>query len=152
MKLRHSHFLHISLLALLCALAFPGAARAATSCAINATGAVAFGAYDWTNASPADSVGTITYTCDGPALVFLSQGSSGSYTNRTMISGADALNYNLYTDAARSAVWGDFFTGGTAQIIPAGNRQQIQVYGRVPAGQNVPPGSYGDSITITFLF
>jgi spore coat protein U-like protein len=152
MKRGHSHLPHVALAALLSVLALPGAARAATSCTINATGAVAFGAYDWTSASPTDSLGTITYTCDGTALVFLSQGSSGNYTQRTMLSGANSLGYNLYTDAARSAVWGDFFNGGTVEFAPAGTRLQLQVYGRIPASQNVPPGSYSDSITVTFLF
>jgi spore coat protein U-like protein len=151
MKRSRSHIFAIAVAALL-ALALPGAARAAT-CTINAGGAVSFGVYDWTTATPTDSVGTITYTCTGGnAVIFLSQGSSGTYTQRTMLAGGNSLGYNLYTDAARTQVWGDFFNGGTVVFAPAGNNVQLPVYGRIPAGQNVPPGSYSDSITVTFFF
>lgn len=150
MKRRHSHLAGFFVAALFLCLAAPGRAEAA--CSINAGGAVSFGNYDWTVAAPTDSVGSITYMCSSPALVFLSQGSSGTYTQRTMISGTNSLGYNLYTDATRTQVWGDFFNGGTVQVAPAGIPAQLAVYGRIPAGQNVPPGSYADSITVTFFF
>jgi spore coat protein U-like protein len=44
--------------------------------------------------------------------VKLSTGGSGSYT-RQMTSGAAHLNYKIYTDSARSSIWGDG-TGGTS--------------------------------------
>jgi spore coat protein U-like protein len=69
-----------------------------------------------------------------------------------MVSGPDSLGYNLYTDAARTQVWGDFFNGGTIQVAPAGTPARLDVYGRIPAGQNVATGSYTDSITVTFFF
>src|SRR5438874_6956298 len=150
MTCRRSHILTAALAALFCSLVSPNAAEAA--CTISAGGAVSFGNYDWTLATPTDTVGSMTYTCTTAALVFLSQGSSGTYTQRTMLSGANSLGYNLYTDAARTQVWGDFFTGGTIQVAPAGTPATLDVYGRIPAGQNVPPGSYTDSITVTFFF
>ena len=30
--------------------------------------------------------------------------------------------------------------------------QTTTVYGRIPAGQNVPPGSYSDTILVTVIF
>jgi spore coat protein U-like protein len=152
MRGSHSHFSRAAVGAVLLGLSLAGAARAATSCSIDATGAVAFGPYDWTAVAPTDSTGTITYTCDGPALVVLSQGSSGTYTARTMISGANQLTYNLYTDAARSQIWGDFSGGTTLRLVAAGTRVPITVYGRLPAGQNVPSGSYSDTLMVTFFF
>src|SRR5689334_22391696 len=104
---RCTHLATVVFAALFLALAAPRAAEAA--CTISAGAAVSFGNYDWTVATPTDTVGTMTYTCTTTALVFLSTGSSGSYTTRTMLSGANVLNYNLYTDAARTQVWGDFF-------------------------------------------
>jgi spore coat protein U-like protein len=113
---------------------------------------VSFGNYDWTVAAPTDTAGSMTYTCTSTALVFLSTGSSGNYTQRTMLSGTNSLGYNLYTDAARTQVWGDLFNGGTIQVAPAGVPATLSVYGRIPAGQNVATGSYTDSITVTFFF
>src|SRR5580658_941909 len=37
---------------------------------------------------------------------------SGTYTTRTMLSGANKLDYNLYTNAAETTVWGNG-TGST---------------------------------------
>jgi spore coat protein U domain-containing protein, fimbrial subunit CupE1/2/3/6 len=150
MKRRHPHFFAVALAALVSSLALSGTAQAA--CTISAGGAVSFGNYDWTFATPTDTVGSMTYTCTSAALVFLSTGSSGNYTTRTMLSGVDVLNYNLYVDAARTQVWGDLFNGGTISVAPAGVPARLDVYGRIPAGQNVPTGSYTDSITVTFFF
>jgi spore coat protein U-like protein len=76
-----------------------------------------------------------------------------------MTNGASLLNYNLYTDATRTAVWGDG-TGGTAVVSikyslpPAGTTQTDThtVYGRAFAGQVVSVGSYLDTITVTLVF
>src|SRR5207248_337340 len=139
-------FPRVAFAILICALAVSSAARAATTCTIDATTAVDFNTYDYTSATPNDSTGTITCTCRGAgglfgggAAVTLSQGSSGTYSQRTMLSGANVLAYNLYVDAARTQVWGDF-TGGTSGqfAAPRTPNQQLSIYGRIPTGQNVP--------------
>jgi spore coat protein U-like protein len=146
-----SHFPRLIPRAVLLALTLSGAARAANTCNILSTGAVAFGAYLWTNPTPTDSVGTITYNCNSTAAVFLSAGSSGSAAQRTLISGVDTLDYNLYTDAGRAQIWGDLFTGGGIQVVQSG-KSSLSVYGRIPQGQNVAAGTYTDTVTVTFLF
>jgi spore coat protein U-like protein len=158
MQHRHSHLMRTAFAVVFFALALSGAAKA-SSCSIDAVGAVAFGVYDPLNASATDSAGTITYTCNGPggllngsAVVTLSQGSSGNYAQRTMQSGANVLGYNVYVDAARTRVWGDS-TGGTFPgFAPVGRAQSLPVYGRMPPGQNVASGSYSDTLTVTFFF
>jgi spore coat protein U-like protein len=132
------------------ALCVPAGARAA--CTVDATGAVAFGFYDPTLATPTDSTGTITYTCTTAALVTLSTGGSGTFNPRRMSAGANLLNYNLYADAARTQVWGDFSAGTTIRIANAGTGVLLSVYGRVPVAQNVNAGSYVDTVTVTFFF
>ena len=158
MERRHSHLTRVIFGAFLLALALPGAAKA-SSCSINAVGAVAFGVYDYLNPNPTDSAGTITYTCAGPggllggsAVVTLSQGSSGTYAQRTMVSGANVLGYNVFTDAARTQVWGDFTAGTSVGFAPVGKNLSLPVYGRMPPGQNVAAGSYSDTLTVTFFF
>ncbi len=67
---------------------------------------------------------------------------------------SDALNYNLYLDAARTSIWGDG-TGGTALFtvaIPSGKAVNVTIFGRIPAGQDVAAGSYSDSIVVTIQF
>jgi spore coat protein U-like protein len=91
--------------------------------------------------------------------ILLDTGLVGTYAPRAMTNGASLLNYNLYTDATRTAVWGDG-TGGTAVVSikyslpPAGTTQTDThtVYGRAFAGQVVSVGSYLDTITVTLVF
>jgi spore coat protein U-like protein len=143
-----------AVLAVLAVLAAP-AASAAVSCSVTATG-VAFGVYTPMQATALTSNGTIAISCTGVlydvATVSLSTGLSGNYTNRTLLSGAAALDYNLYTSANGGQVWGNGNgTTSTVQAVvwffaPATN---LTVYGAVNAGQDPVPGAYVDTITVS---
>lgn len=146
----------------------PGVASAA-DCTI-ATAPVPFGNYDpvGTNRfTPRDATGRVTATCTRtlPGIervnyaLALSTGTSGSYLVRQMANGAERLNYNLYTTAARSTVWGDG-SAGTVQVTgsftlratsPTGSRNHT-VFGRVPQAQDPAAGPYIDTITVTMIF
>ena len=145
-------------------LAPAGAARAET-CTVSAT-MVAFGSYDPLAGAPLNTAGTVSVTCiSGPPPprvdydILLSTGQASSYGPRAMTNGVSQLNYNLYTDSARTQRWGD--GGGGTSIIsvrfnvsPPGSSQtdNYPVYGRIFAGQNVTTGTYLDSITVTVNF
>jgi spore coat protein U-like protein len=69
-----------------------------------------------------------------------------------MRSGANVLTYNLYTSAARTVIWGDG-TGGSSTISARSNSTTIlDLFGQIPAGQDVGVGTYTDSITTTVIF
>jgi spore coat protein U-like protein len=137
-------------------------------CSLSTTG-VAFSIYDPSAVAPNDSTGNVTVTCtylSGGAqqvayVASLSTGGSGSYVSRRLQSGANLLNYNLYSDATRTTVWGNGL-GGTAVIsgsftvgpgVGNGLRQDSQtVYGRIPARQDVLDGTYTDTIVVTLQF
>jgi spore coat protein U-like protein len=129
---------------------------AAPNCIISTT-AVSFGVYDVFSGTATDSTGTITFRCTGNASVTinLNKGTSTTFTPRVLTSGSSTLNYNLYTDAARSTIWGDT-TGGTSRYSnanPANNTNiVVTVYGRITSGQDVSAGSYSDTITATINF
>ena len=136
-----------------------GAERAqAAACTFNSVSPVSFGAYSVFSGTPTDAVGSFTYQCSLLVLldtitINLSAGSSGTYTARTLQNGANTLGYNLYMDAARTVVWGDKSSGtsnysATLNLLPT----TLQVYGRIPAGQNAMVGSYADTIVVTLLF
>jgi spore coat protein U-like protein len=144
-----------------------GSALAAIDCSLSTTG-VAFGHYDVTLPTPDDTTGTLRVTCTRLAgvdpsnvsyVLALSAGSSGSYATRQMPSGTNRLTYNLFANAARTQVWGN---GASATITVAGslsyNGSQPSsstshtIYGRVPALQSVPSGSYSDTIVVTVTF
>ncbi len=130
---------------------------AGAACTVTATNH-AFPDYNPLSGSVADTSSDITVECSGlldlAITVSLSTGSSGSYAPRKMFKGTDTLSYNLYTNAARTTVWGDG-TPGTSVVsyilIPVVlNHRTDPVYGRVPASQTMTvPGYYSDIITVT---
>ena len=138
---------------LLCLL--PGVAQAAASCTAAAT-PIAFATIN-PFGSPVTSNGTITVACLGGQngatyTIALSKG-SGTFATRTMKSGANALNYNLYTTSAYSTIWGDG-TGGTSTVTGTNTRttSMFTVYGQLPTPQGVSPAVYTDTITVTVTY
>lgn len=122
-----------------------------------------FGNYDPLETSAVDSVGNLMYFCSQPVpfvTITIDRSGTGTVLNRRMnnnFSGqdTDALLYNIYLDAARTAIWGDGTQG--SQIWSAPNpavrtRINVPIYGRIPAGQNVGVGGYGDTLTITINY
>ena len=135
-----------------------GAARGdSASCTISAVD-VSFGTYNVFSASPLDSTGSVTYTCTDirPSVritINLSRGGAPTFNPRRMLKSGEALNYNLYMDAARTTIWGDA-TSGTSQYGPvkANPTDTLTIYGRIPAGQDVTAGSYTDTVVATINF
>jgi spore coat protein U-like protein len=131
-----------------------GGARAAPTCKGLSTSPVAFGSYNPVSATPTDSVGTISYFCPGALspVISISAGGAGSFSPRGMV-GADVLGYNLYTDAARTVVWGDGTSGTvTAPGVVSTNPATANIYGRIFPLQNVSAGSYSDTLIVTINF
>lgn len=141
-------------------------ALAAVSCTVSAT-TTNFGVYDPLSAAATVTTGTVTATCTlvsgGTTTVNLvssySAGSSGVFSTRTMLSGAQALNYNLYFDTAYTQIRGDGTggsqTGSATLTLTTSNRTQSAtgtIYARAPAGQDVAAGSYSDTITVTVTY
>ena len=143
------------LVGLLC-LILGSAAHAA--CRVTTTG-LGFGAYDVFAAPPRDTTGTVTVVCDRnpPTDVTISIGASptsGGFQPRRMrhASQADRMNYNLFTTASMTTVWGDGSAGTSTVFFRRVNRNRPQtatIYGRIPPGQNVSVGAYSDSVTVT---
>lgn len=138
-------------------------ATVANSCTITATLPVTFGAYDSVVAnvaSPLDAAGAIATTCTSGAsvVITLGQGSNPSDSSSDAVplremaaSGGSTLRYFLYSDSGRQTVWGN--TAGTGKAdTGTGASHELQVYGRVTAGQNVPSGSYSDTVIATVTF
>jgi spore coat protein U-like protein len=132
------------------------------SCSVSAT-ALSFGPYDPSSATARDSTGTVTVTCTALVGVsaswdiLLGTGSSGSFTPRRLLSGGNSMQYNLYIDAGRTQVWGDA-TGVTAKVsdsrfvIVGTSQYSYTTYGRLPALQDLAPGTYTDTITVTLNY
>lgn len=149
--------------------AFAGSASA--GCGITTSTGLAFAPYNVFSAVDNDAQGSITVICNVGAappnppvdvrITFSTSPTSGSINPRQMrdpVSG-DRLNYNLFTDAARTIVWSD--NPANPNTVLLNNRRRTspasttQVYGRIFAGQDVSAGSYSDgaaglTVTITW--
>ncbi|MDR9450944.1 MAG: spore coat U domain-containing protein [Acidimicrobiia bacterium] len=137
---------------------FQVTATVSDTCDITATD-LAFGAYD-PNAGDLDGTSTITATCtDGTSYdIGLDAGqnaASATTTTRAMDDGAatpNYLDYELYSDSGRTAVWGDTVGTDTVNQTSAGGAEDHTVYGQIPGGQFVPAGSYSDTINVTITY
>lgn len=139
-------------------LLLPLPAQATLICLIS-TVPVLFGTYDVFALSPLDSTGSVTYSCTlvlgGTITIDLSRGNAASFQPRQMRQGSASLNYNLYRDAGATQIWGDG-TGGTVRYGPVtppeSSPTTVPIFGRILPGQDVPIGSYSDTITATINF
>jgi spore coat protein U-like protein len=133
-------------------------ATVTNNCAIS-TAALAFGSYDPVVAHAStdlDGTGTVIVACTkgATATIGLGLGSNASGSVRRMKdSGSNYITYELYRDASRSTVWG---TSGGALLSPGAApskaARNFTVYGRVASNQDVPAGSYNDTVVATVNF
>lgn len=106
---------------------------------------------------------TISVKCtkNTPFTVALNAGATtgDAYAQRVMGgSGANTLQYNLFTTAALAQVFGDG-SGGTGTVAGTGSgvatANAVQVFGQVPdsaTNQAAVPGAYTDTITVTVTY
>ena len=128
------------------------------NCSI-ATTPVGFGVYDPVVAhatAPLDGTGAVIVTCTKGAGTRIDLGlganATGS-TRRMSAGGANFLAYELYQDTGRTTVWGaGSGAGQTIAGAPSKAARTFTVFGRVPAGQDVPAGSYADTVVATINF
>lgn len=137
------------------------------SCVVDYTAnTMAFGTYNPLSGGNHDAVGDVNVRCYTTLGLLVSVDialNKGLYSTvfspRKMASGANRLNYDLYTNSGRTTIWGDG-SGGTGTVtdnitlvLLSYVYRTYTVYGRIPGGQNtVPPGSYTDTVTITLTY
>jgi spore coat protein U-like protein len=123
------------------------------ACAMSTTG-LNFGNYDVFSTLNDDITGTVSVNCPSGTAYSISLSSGfGTFAARTMTSGTNLLNYNLYLDATRLTIWGDG-SAGTGIVSGTGTGAAVgsPVYGRIPWGQNAFVGSYSDVVIVTVTF
>lgn len=130
-------------------------ASIAPHCLITAAD-LAFGNYDPVGANattPLDAQTTIELRCTAGVgfklMVGMGQNEAGG--GRRMAAGTNFLSYGLFDDAARTTAWRSFTYrtfGATSSITP----RLVQLYGRIPAGQDVAVGAYADQVVLTVSY
>lgn len=104
--------------------------------------------------------GGISVTCNSGTTWKVSAdkgggGTTATITDRKMVNGTNLLTYKLFTDSARTIIWGDNTAGNGVTIDGTGNgsAQASTIYGQIPTGQTtVPAGSYSDTVNVTVTF
>jgi spore coat protein U-like protein len=135
-------------------------ANVASACSITG-GTVAFGSYQTSSALPKTASGTISVTCTlgTIATVTLGQGSNPAPLSsdllplRRMTDGAGHyLSYSLYQDVTRLLVLGGVTGVGLPYIALSGSATNLTVYGSMAPLQDVPAGTYTDTVVATITF
>jgi spore coat protein U-like protein len=124
-----------------------------SACSLSATD-LAFGIYSGTQI---DSTSVISITCTNTTTynVGLNAGTAtgATVTTRRMTGpGTAQLNYKLFSNSARTINWGNTVATDTLAGAGSGATQSLTVYGRLPAGQYVQPGTYADTIVATVTY
>ncbi|MGZ5493297.1 MAG: Csu type fimbrial protein [Thermoanaerobaculia bacterium] len=114
-------------------------------------GTVDFGTSYSVFGGPATTTTTGRIQCTGNRQfrVQASTGSGGVYSPYRIIAGP--IQYNVYTNAGMTTIWGDG-SAGTGRFTgtnPSGtNTFALTAYARMPAGQDIAPGTYTDTLTV----
>lgn len=131
-----------------------------SNCTISA-GPLAFGSYDLShiNGSNLDESATLTVQCTTGASTVITLGEglhadTGSLPAtplRRMSDGTNYLTYSLSQLSDRSTVWGND-AGSGLSYQGTGVADPVIIYGRIEGSQNVPAGSYSDTVVATVTF
>jgi spore coat protein U-like protein len=121
-------------------------------CIVSAT---ALGVGNYTGAvNSAQSTITVTCTNSTTYTVGLGTGlaTGATVTTRQMQNGSNLLGYGLFSNSTWTTNWGN--TSGSNWVSGTGNGagQALTVYGQIPAGQYLTPGSYADTIAVTVTY
>ena len=121
-------------------------------------GTLDFGTYRPEQNNDQEARTRIKYRCPEGLNMTLNLGPGGNPTRRargmTRDDDDDTLAYQLFEDRSLADTWGDGSSNGPGLNIPetpGGGSQSVNVFGRIPAGEEVPPGAYNDIVRITLV-
>ena len=115
---------------------------------------MAFGAYDplvqhaTTNL---DGTAQVRVVCTKNERASILMEENGSPV-RSLRSGEHLLAYGIFSDSARTQVWGTGANAVQVSFEQGSTPQELTVFGRIAGGQVVPAGSYVDAVTATVDF
>ncbi|MEJ0013008.1 MAG: spore coat protein U domain-containing protein [Bauldia sp.] len=132
---------------------FTVSANIAKNCLVE-TDNVSFGSFGVLS-SPVTANGRVGVTCTPSTTYTVSLGNGGTGTGptaRKMTKSAEAITYGLYQDGLFATAWGSTIGSNTAAGTGSGAKQNLTVYGRVPAQATPSAGTYNDSVVVTITY
>lgn len=139
-------------------MSFSIVAGAQPTCVLTVNKVMNFSIYNPFNNQDDKSTGRLKIRCTGRGSVSYalsaSAGTSGTFNARELplVGGNTILYYNLFTDSARTIIWGD--GSGSSQSITNSDSAPFtknhSVYGKIPKSQTqAVPGNYQETLTVT---
>jgi len=126
------------------------------TCSVVTGGLMDFGVHG-SILSGVDAAGTLVVNCTSGISYTVEldagAGSGATVALRKMTLSGVTIDYELYTDSARTTLWGDG-TAGTSVLSASGTGvdDTLNVYGRVIAQTTPSQGTYNDTVTATIIW
>jgi spore coat protein U-like protein len=135
---------------------FDVTATVQSTCVLSTVGNMAFGVYVQ-GAGDKDGASTFDLNCGNGISYNIGISNLPVSGNRLAANGANNLQYQLYTTAARTVpdIWGSTIGTNTVAGTGTGSAQTLTIYGRIPdnaPNQAIPAGSYSQTLTITVSY
>jgi spore coat protein U-like protein len=111
-----------------------------------------FGTYTGALSTPGATPATVTCPILLSYNVGLNAGvgAGATTTTRKMTGpGSATLSYQLFQNSSRTTIWGNTVGTDTVSGVGTSGAQTINIYPQAAAGQNVAPGTYTDTITVS---
>lgn len=119
-------------------------------------GSISFAAYVPDATADNDAATTVSVKCTKGTPVSISmdegEGDGATEATRILTSDDDTLEYSLYQNSARSTLWGSGSDVASFNGDGLLSTTTLSVYGRIPAGQDVKPGAFTDSVLVTLTY
>ncbi|MDZ4165567.1 MAG: spore coat U domain-containing protein [Smithellaceae bacterium] len=122
-------------------------ASVVASCRVTGVTDIAFGDYDVTDATAKDAAGNMVFKCTKSTAY-----KTYVVGTRTMLNGAEVLNFEIYSDAGRTAAYPATSGAGLTGTAASSANITRDIYGRIPAEQDVATGSYARELTATIEY
>ncbi|CAN7390102.1 Csu type fimbrial protein [Variovorax sp. LjRoot178] len=126
------------------------------SCQFSSATDLSFGSHAGPITSAQDNTSSVTMICRNRTAWNLGldngQNHDGGTRRMRLGSTGNYVSYQLFRDSSHNLAWGSTIGTDTATGTGTGSAQSQTVYGHVPATQNVPAGSYSDTITVTVTY
>lgn len=122
-------------------------------CNIN-SGQLNFGNYNAVSELDSNISSGVVINCDTEQFltININSGNAPDFNARHLLSSnEEQLNYNLYLDSGRTVIFGDG-TNGSFNYSGTIKDKTVNVYGKIPKLQPIPPGSYSDSLELSIVF
>jgi len=137
----------------------PVQAQVNANCNFTSSNTMDFGnTYDPSGANLVNPLGgavVVSVRCTRGATVTIGIDTGANAANapvgstRAMKLGTNYLGYDFYQDSTYATLWTNTGPGLYSFVSPSNAPNPVTVYGKVPGGQDVPAGTYQDTVQVT---